>query len=61
MAREEGYYWVRKYGRWMPAEWVLTNKRCYWNIMGLEYFFDDSEFEEIDENRIIRDDNNRNA
>jgi len=61
MKREKGYYWVKRYRMWLIAEWVEGMDYDRWHIIHLNYKFKDSDFEEIDENRIIRNDNNSNA
>ena len=48
--REPGYYWVKIYNDWEIAEWSVC-----WERIGYEMVFDDSAFEEIDENRIERE------
>ena len=49
MKRENGYYWV-KYGR----SWeVATYKDGSWWLCGKDYYFQDDDFKEINEIRII--------
>lgn len=48
--REEGYYWVKYKGEWKVAKWSPSNR--FVAVNGLS--FSDSEFDEIDENRIER-------
>ena len=52
MERESGYYWVRDGISWYVAKWYTSYKS--WSICGNEEDFNDSEFEEIDERKIVR-------
>jgi hypothetical protein len=56
MKREDGYYWIKiaTYG-WMIAEWY--NRFNCWGVSPLDGDFHDSDFDEIDENQIIRKEN----
>ena len=48
--REPGYYWVKVSNLWVVAEW----SEGVWFVCGNEYGLVDSQFDEIDEARIIR-------
>jgi len=61
MKREQGYYWVKHKGNWTIAKWNLSPFGDVWYVWNWIGDLNDFEFEEIDENRIIRDDNNSNA
>jgi hypothetical protein len=57
MKRETGFYWVKikkeyspKNNDWQIAEW----KDGLYFITGFELYYNDSDFEEIDERKIIR-------
>ncbi len=52
MERESGYYWVKIKGEWIVAQW--DKSMDWWVITGNEHLFYDSDFEEIDERRIVR-------
>jgi hypothetical protein len=49
MDRQPGYYWVKINNDWEIAEW----SSC-WERIGYKATYDDSDMEEIDENRIER-------
>ena len=55
MNRENGYYWVKKYGVWLIAKWHKGDNKSKWYVIRHNYEFDDKYWEEIDENRIERD------
>lgn len=55
MERESGYYWVKIKGEWIVAQW--DKSMDWWVITGNEHLFYDSDFEEIDERRIVREEN----
>ena len=60
MERESGYYWVKSKGEWEIAEWYnpYPTTKGYWLFTGSEDSQSfDSAFEEIDERRIVRDEN----
>jgi hypothetical protein len=50
--REPGYYWVKLKGEWTIARWASSGGISLWILSG--YDFEDSYFEEIDENKIVR-------
>jgi hypothetical protein len=52
--REPGYYWVKNDGKWIIALWVNDGHYTEWEIG--DRIEQDSDFEEIDERRITRDD-----
>lgn len=49
--REEGYYWVKYQGHWIVANFTFAR---YWCIAGDESQFYDSDFESIDEKRLMK-------
>ena len=61
MRRENGYYWVKDKdydpddgyydSPWLPAEWCNGD----WFVHGNQYAHKDSDWEEIDETKIERD------
>ena len=51
--REPGYYWLRSKDKWSIGEW----KRGEWWIISHDGWFEDSDFDEIDERRIERNTN----
>lgn len=55
MNREYGFYWVKDDDGWFIAEWRDGDK---WITTGnpLSVWFEDIDFIEIDEKRIIRND-----
>lgn len=56
--RQEGYYWVKRHGQWIIAVWLKDGYYgSYWYLTGTETMFKDSDFEEINENRIVYDTN----
>jgi hypothetical protein len=57
MKREEGYYWCKYEGEWIIA-WCNKTISPYgyeWDIAGLIPTREDADFDEIDENRITRE------
>jgi len=52
MGRIPGFYWVRRGTDWRIAE-------CYndgdWALFGYACYYEESAFDEIDENRIVRE------
>ncbi len=48
--REEGYYWVKYTHEWIVAEWFNGE----WTLFNAMSSCLDSDFDEIDENRIVR-------
>lgn len=65
MKREEGYYWVLvmpipqagqwdQVGKWEIAFWQVIGNYGTWLLTGDEECYQDDHFEEIDENRITR-------
>ena len=52
--REEGWYWVKLRGEWEIKEWSSFIGR--WVTRGLTADLYDSQWEEIDERKIIRED-----
>jgi len=53
--RESGFYWVNLQGEWLIMMWEQSHKSGYWTCVGTENVFEDSEFREIDERQIKRD------
>lgn len=57
--RESGYYFVLYHGNWEPALWDSKEKVMgelgAWFITGRESSLDDSDFDEIDERKIVRE------
>ena len=52
--REPGFYWVEFCGEWTVAQLVHSrSKYCWWTVNDEDVYCED-DFEEIDENRIIR-------
>lgn len=51
--RQEGYYWVKDNHYWIVCEWDGYR----WWAPGVEDYFKDSDFEEINENRLVYDTN----
>lgn len=50
--RQNGFYWVKEKGLdWTIAEWSFN---C-WLLTGCDVGFDDSIFESIDENKLVRE------
>ena len=54
MKRETGYYWVNWCGVWHCAYFDEIFAGGSWDMAGYSHQFKDSDFEEIDENQIIR-------
>lgn len=52
MKRASGFYWVNYCGDWLIAEYLADSS--YWWVVGSEEVFDDSDFDQIDERRIVR-------
>lgn len=52
--REEGYYWCKKHGGWKVYKWQEDSEQGWcWDSFGNEkYFYEDSDFEEINENEL---------
>ncbi len=48
--RKIGFYWVKYQGVWQIAYWEIWN----WEITGSDDILDDSDFDEIDERIIER-------
>ena len=48
--REAGFYWVKRWGEWLPAEWNAK----WWSLPGTDECFWDRELDEIDDRRIER-------
>ena len=62
MKREDGYYWVKYNNKWIVAEciewWPTISDGSYghrWLIPGKRKERKDSDMEDIDEHRIIRE------
>lgn len=50
--REPGFYWVKEHNQgWVIAEW---EGGC-WKFTSLVYEYEDTDIEEIDERRIVRE------
>ncbi|MEA2015459.1 MAG: hypothetical protein U9O59_01870, partial [Actinomycetota bacterium] len=55
MKREEGYYWVNRYGDWEIAEWFIDmNGVGRWLVLGMIEKVNDNFWAKIDERRILR-------
>lgn len=60
MGRKSGFYWVNYKGEWRVAEYISKDDstiKSYggvWGLVGKQQFFCDNNFDEIDENIIIR-------
>jgi len=52
--RKPGYYWLKSFGEWGIGEWYASSRSAMWFIPGDEDAKQDSDFDEIDENRIKR-------
>ena len=54
--RQEGYYWIRElsYTIWEVGYYVKNTDD--WLLTGDSGSYEDSDFDEIDENRIVRED-----
>lgn len=57
--REDGFYWIRLLISWEIAYYSKSNNN--WTIVGRMNRFNNSDFEEIDERQIKRDENNHNT
>jgi len=54
--REAGFYWVKYEGVWQVASWETSWRNVKeWALAGCELYKENSEMEEIDERRIVRD------
>jgi hypothetical protein len=51
--RETGYYWVKRKGQWVIAQWSVGYLHV-WNLFNSSRDFSDRDFDEIDEHRIER-------
>lgn len=52
--RNSGFYWVKRCGDWIVAEW--NQPLGYWYIAGCGYGFDNGHLiDQIDERRIVRE------
>jgi hypothetical protein len=54
--RQSGYYWVKIRGSWLIAQYLGTGTGIKWMLFGSNNYAKDSDFEEIDERQIKRDD-----
>ena len=54
MERKSGFYWVKLDGEWIVAEW--DSKFNWWDITGWDDSLRDSDFDKINENRIMSPD-----
>ena len=50
--RESGYYWVKSNDKWIIAEWLPLCQ--VWASIEYADKYKDSDFDEIDERRIVR-------
>jgi len=55
-SRAKGYYWVYWVDKWYIGEYTDHFDTLEWYLTGMEMPFDDSDFEEIDETKIERND-----
>lgn len=53
--RREGYYWVKRLGKWEIAVLRIRLNNEYWFLHDHSYTYDASQFEEIDDRIIERD------
>jgi hypothetical protein len=58
--REPGFYWVKHHFKqeWVIAEWFAEKPyedALYWGLSHDDRYYCDSEFDEIDERRIVRE------
>ena len=55
MNRQYGFYWVKYRGTWVVANWLRCEGCCLevWNITESPRHKHDSDFEDIDEDRIL--------
>lgn len=51
-ARESGFYWIKDGHEWVIGEWDADRSR--WTLTGTSEGFNDEEFDEIDERKIVR-------
>lgn len=55
--RQDGYFWVKdKYDEWIICEWTNAHGG-YWDLNECSIMLPDIHWKEIDENRIIRNEN----
>lgn len=54
-ARESGFYWCNYMGHWVICQYCVIDD--WWDIPGMNNntVFEDSNFKEIDERRIVRE------
>lgn len=52
--RENGHYWVKRTGEWITAKFM--SNYSLWEIMGAYDEYEDGDFDEIDETRILTPD-----
>lgn len=50
MKRENGFYWVKRWGVWIVAAYQKDLDK--WEMPGVESFYFDCDFQEIDERRL---------
>jgi hypothetical protein len=50
MKRTSGYYWVKYEGSWTVAQY---KDNAYWWVLTFQTDFEDDEFDEINEDRIL--------
>lgn len=50
--RESGFYWGRDGEDWIVAE--FNSKYNTWQLTGIDIYFEEYEFDEIDEKKIER-------
>ena len=50
--RQSGYYWVRSKKTWLLCKWYHASQ-C-WRVFGSLDVFYDKDFDEINENRLIK-------
>lgn len=54
--RQEGYYWVKYEGAWHVAHFRHTSNPLPWTLLiNNSWFLHDSDFEEINENRLTHE------
>jgi hypothetical protein len=53
-ARQSGYYWIKYESEWKIGQWWFdgTLDKYFWVLF--DRCYEDHDFEEIDENRIVR-------
>lgn len=56
MIREDGFYWVKQYGKWYPALWTTDEEYKsggFWEVAGSDEVHGDAVWEVINETRLL--------